>query len=62
MCDFQLPFFGIELYDGEKLVYSGFYTLEANNYLNAFSDEEIFNGYKNLFHAVKRVAELARYL
>jgi len=22
MCDFQLPFFGAELYDGEKLVYT----------------------------------------
>ena len=61
----QIPFsMGIDFYKVaqalKKIGYSGFYTLEAYNYLNAFSDEEIFNGYKNLFHEVKRVAELAR--
>ena len=61
----QIPFsMGIDFYKVaqalKKIGYSGFYTLEAYNYLNAFSGEEIFNGYKNLFNAVKRVAELAR--
>ena len=42
----------------KEINYSGWFTLEADNYLNAYSAENMFDGIKNLAASARRLADM----
>lgn len=42
----------------KEINYSGYFTLEADAYLRAFNEDNVFDGIKNLYNSVRKLADM----